>query len=126
MRRRALALAVAGALLAAGCTLGPDYARPPVDAPAAFRFAPKEAADTAGLAWWKLFGDPVLDALIDEALAHNRNVQVAVANVDQAAAVFTQVRSPLFPQLGYGVAGARERVSEAGRDPAVARLVDNP
>jgi multidrug efflux system outer membrane protein len=126
MRRRPLALAVAGALLAAGCTLGPDYARPPVDAPASFRFAPKEVADTAGLAWWKQFGDPVLDALIDEALARNRNVQVAVANVDQAAAVFTQVRSPLFPQLGYGAAGARERVSEAGRDPAVARLVDNP
>ncbi len=124
MRRRALALA--GALLAGGCTLGPDYVRPPVDAPAAFRFAPKEQADTANLAWWTRFGDPVLDALIDEALANNRNVQVAVANVDQAAGVFTQVRSPLFPQLGYGASAARERASEAGRSPLVNDLVANP
>ena len=124
MRRRAVALA--GALLAGGCTLGPDYVRPPVDAPAAFRFAPKEQADTANLAWWTRFGDPVLDALIDEALANNRNVQVAVANVDQAAGVFTQVRSPLFPQLGYGASAARERASEAGRSPLVNDLVANP
>ena len=124
MRRRALALA--GALLAGGCTLGPDYVRPPVDAPVAFRFAPKEQADTANLAWWTRFGDPVLDALIDEALANNRNVQVAVANVDQAAGVFTQVRSPLFPQLGYGASAARERASEAGRSPLVNDLVANP
>ncbi len=124
MRARALALACSA--LVAGCMVGPDYTRPAVDAPAAFRYAPKEQADTANLAWWKQFGDPVLDALIDEALANNRNVRIAVANVEQAAAVFTQARSPLFPQLGYGASATRARSSEAGRDPAVARLITNP
>jgi len=124
MRARALALACSA--LVAGCMVGPDYSRPAVDAPAAFPFAPKEQADAADTAWWKQFGDPVLDALIDEALANNRNVKVAVANVDQASAVFTQVRSPLFPQLGYGASGARARSSEAGRSPLVSDLVANP
>ena len=50
---RRIACAAIAALLA-GCTLGPDYARPPVEAPAAFRFEPAAAADTADTAWWKL------------------------------------------------------------------------
>ncbi len=76
---RTLALAVLAAL--AGCTLGPDYARPAVDAPAAFLYEPKDAAQAADTAWWKAFGDPVLDALIAEALAANRNVKIAAASV---------------------------------------------
>ncbi len=98
----------------AGCTLGPDYARPPVDAPAAFRFEPKEVAETADTAWWKQFGDPVLDDLIDAALANNLNVKVAAANVEQALAVITQTRSALFPQVGYTGSAGRARVPETG------------
>ena len=78
-----------------------------MDAPAAFRFEPKDVADTANTAWWKQFGDPVLDQLIDAALANNLNVRVAAANVEQAAAIFTQTRSGLFPQVGYSGAGER-------------------
>jgi len=51
--------------LLAGCTLGPDYARPPVDAPATWRAPHADAADLANTDWWKAFGDPDLDALID-------------------------------------------------------------
>ena len=69
MHARALALAAIAAALLAGCMMGPDYVRPTVDAPAAFRFEPKDVADTANTAWWKQFGDPVLDQLIDTALA---------------------------------------------------------
>jgi multidrug efflux system outer membrane protein len=123
--RRLLLACVAGAL-AAGCTLGPDYARPPVDAPAAFRFAAKDAADTANTEWWKQFGDPVLDALIAQALAANLNVKVAAANVEQAAAVLTQARAPLFPQVGYGGLAERERTPQASFPPEVAAFFPNP
>ncbi|MEO8675562.1 MAG: efflux transporter outer membrane subunit, partial [Casimicrobiaceae bacterium] len=114
------------ALALAGCTMGPDYRRPAVLAPDAFRFAAKEAADSANLEWWKQFGDPVLDALIAEALANNRNIKVAVANVEQAAGVFTQTRSQWFPQTGYGLTGARARSSEAGATPILERTIPNP
>ena len=98
--------------------MGPDYARPKVDAPAAFRFEPAAVADTANTAWWKQFGDPVLDQLIDTALANNLNVKIAAANVEQALAVITQTRSALFPQVGYSAqrrAGARSRNRRSSR-----------
>ena len=115
----AAAAAAAGAL--AGCTLGPDYKRPEVAAPAAFQYEPKDAAATADTLWWRQFQDAVLDQLIDEALQHNTNVQIAAANVEQAAAVLTQTRSQLFPQVGYGAGAQRERSVE----PAFAALIPN-
>jgi len=116
----------AAAALLAACTIGPDYVRPAVDAPAAFRFEVKEAAETAGTEWWKEFGDPVLDGLIAEALVNNLNLKVAVANVEQAGGVFTQTRSQLFPQVGYSASGERSRATEAGANAALSRLIPNP
>ena len=101
-------------LALAGWTMGPDYVRPKVDSPAAFRFEPKAVAETANTTWWKQFGDPVLDQLIDTALANNLNVKIAAANVEQALAVITQTRSALFPQVGYSANGERVRVPETG------------
>ena len=78
----------------AACMLGPNYQRPPVELPAAYRYEVAEARDTANTAWWQQFQDPVLDGLIAEALANNMNVQIAAANVEQAAAVLTQAGHP--------------------------------
>jgi multidrug efflux system outer membrane protein len=109
-----------------GCVVGPDYTRPAIDAPKAFIYEPKDAADTANTQWWKQFNDPVLDSLITEALAHNLNVKVAVANVEQAAGVLTQTRSALFPQVGYDGSAGRARSTEAGGTPVLAGLIPNP
>ena len=116
-------VAIAAGLLT-GCMVGPDYERPAVDAPAAFQYEPKAATDTANTQWWKQFNDPVLDALIVEALAHNLNVKVAAANVEQAAALFTQSRSELFPQIGYGLTGQRTETG-AGGSSRVSAVVPN-
>jgi len=113
-RRRLLVVAAIAAVLLAGCTMGPDYVRPPVDAPSSFLYEPKEAAETADTEWWKQFRDPVLDGLIAEALVNNLNVKIAAANVEQALAVITQTRSALFPQVGYSASGEKVRVPEAG------------
>ncbi len=106
--------------------VGPDYQRPTVDAPKAFMYESKAAADTANTEFWKQFDDPVLDALIAEALAHNLNVKVAAANVEQAAGVLTQTNSSLYPQVGYQGIGGRARATEAGVNPEFASLVPNP
>jgi outer membrane protein, multidrug efflux system len=124
MARRIALLLVAATL--AGCMTGPDYVKPPVDAPAAFIYEPKDAADTANTAWWKQFNDPVLDALIAEALANNQNVKVAAANVEQAAGVLTQTRSGLFPQLGYNGTAGRGRTTESTQTPALTAGIPNP
>jgi multidrug efflux system outer membrane protein len=123
--RRLLAAALATSL-AAGCVVGPDYRRPVVETPAAYIYEPKDAAETANTAWWRQFNDPVLDTLIAEALAHNLNVKVAAANVDQAAGVLTQTRSQFYPQVGYDAPAGRARATEAGATPELARLIPNP
>jgi len=105
--------------------MGPDYVRPKVDAPAAFRFEPGEAAQTADLEWWKRYEDPVLDALIAEALAANWNVKIAAANVEAAGAIVTQARAPMFPQVGYTANAGRVRFSENGGT-TVDSYVTNP
>ena len=95
------AWAAFAACLMSGCMVGPDYTRPAVETPNTFIYATKNAADTANTTWWTQFNDPVLDGYIGEALSHNLNLKVAVANVEQAAGVLTQTRSGLFPQIGW-------------------------
>jgi multidrug efflux system outer membrane protein len=109
--RRPLAL-VAAAVCVSGCMVGPDYRRPPVDAPASFAGMPADAAAAADTEWWKQFGDPLLDRLIAEALAGNKDLRIAAARVEQAAGVLVQARSPLFPQINYQAGAGRYRFSE--------------
>jgi outer membrane protein, multidrug efflux system len=123
--RRSFICALVGAL-AAGCAVGPDYVKPKVAAPDAYRFAEKETAETAATEWWKQFGDPVLDQLIAEALSNNKNAKIAAANVEQAAGVLTQTRSALFPQLSYSASGTRQRSSERAGIPIPERFIQNP
>ena len=89
-------------LAVAGCTVGPDYARPVVDAPAAWRIDYPKAAEVANTKWWEQFGDPVLNDLIETALRENRDVRIAAARVDQFVGALVATRSQLYPQIGYG------------------------
>ncbi|HJV66935.1 MAG TPA: efflux transporter outer membrane subunit [Geomonas sp.] len=122
MRRLMILAAVLGL---SGCMMGPNYHRPAVDTPQSFRFGDQEAQDTANTQWWKGFQDPVLDNLIAEALANNKNVQIAAANIEQAEGVLTQTRAPLFPQVSYGASALRTRASEKNAVP-VSSGVSNP
>jgi multidrug efflux system outer membrane protein len=108
-----------------GCLVGPDYSRPEVEIPKNFRYEIAEAQNTADTQWWKQFNDPVLDELIATALANNKTVQIAAANVEQAAGVLGQSRSELFPQVGYGAGAARQRFSE-NLDTAPVSGIPNP
>ena len=108
-----------------GCQVGPDYRRPVLEVPQSFRYEEKYARDTVNSAWWREFQDPVLDSLIGEALANNKSVKIAAANIEQAAGVLTQIRAPLFPQVSYGGSAAREAVSERNAIP-IPPGVSNP
>jgi multidrug efflux system outer membrane protein len=110
-------LVAVAALALAGCTVGPDYARPGVDSPAAWRIEYPKAADVANTKWWEQFGDPVLNDLIDTALKENRDVRIAAARVDQFAGALQSTRSQLYPQIGYGGDASRTRASRLGFPP---------
>jgi outer membrane protein, multidrug efflux system len=103
------------ALALASCTLGPDYRRPPIDAPQAFRFQVRDAHDTANTAWWEQFGDPTLDRLIGVALADNLDVKTAAARIDEFLGQYMSTRSLMLPQVGASLYGQRQRLPETQR-----------
>ncbi|MGA2748038.1 MAG: efflux transporter outer membrane subunit [Verrucomicrobiota bacterium] len=98
------------ALWIIGCAVGPDYKRPAVTPPPAFREAENAATNSMGdLPWWRLFEDPALQGLIQTALTNNYDLRTAVARVEEARAVLAQNRSVFFPQVTYqaGVGAGR-------------------
>jgi NodT family efflux transporter outer membrane factor (OMF) lipoprotein len=95
---------VALALALAACAVGPDYVRPAVPLPAAFREAqdwqPAQPADGAPHGpWWKAYQDPDLDHLQDEAARTNQDVAIADAHYRQAIASVDQTRAGFFPTV---------------------------
>lgn len=108
-------LPVTAALILSSCAVGPDYQRPEVYVPHAYRTIGGEETDVQNwldVCWWKEYGSTTLDQLVSSALANNRNLQQTMANVERAAAALTIARSDLFPQLNYSGEAARQRASE--------------
>jgi multidrug efflux system outer membrane protein len=94
------------------CMVGPDYHRPDVPVPSAWRMSTTEAGEITNVAWWEQFQDPVLTNLVRTALENNKDLAIATANVDQAAAQYGIARSAQFPQVNANASAARDRVSE--------------
>lgn len=115
MRTRLLATFLA--VFLAGCTVGPDYQRPTVQSPNAWRIDYPKATEVANTKWWEQFGDPVLNELVETALRENLDIQVAAARIDQFIGALTSTRSQLFPQIGYGADASRVRASAVGQPP---------
>jgi len=114
---RTLATMVAVTALVAGCAVGPDYARPQIDAPAKWRIDFPQAADLANTRWWEQFGDPVLNRLIEEALRGNLDLLSAAARVDRFIGALTTTRAQFYPQVGYSLDAGRSRASRVGSPP---------
>jgi multidrug efflux system outer membrane protein len=105
-------LSLSGAIIVSGCVQGPNYSKPEVEIPSAYRFADFSAEAAPQVAWWNEYRDPYLDSLVREALANNRDLRFASARVDEYAAILAGTRSQGFPQVGYGLSGNRSRASE--------------
>ena len=56
--------------------VGPDYSRPSVDIPTAWRVSDKDAKQLANLTWWETFNDPVLNQLVTDALHENKDLLI--------------------------------------------------
>jgi multidrug efflux system outer membrane protein len=100
-----------------GCRVGPNY-RPPL-APLAPSFTGAETAAPAteqqAIAysdWWKVFHDPELNILEQQADAANRDIKIAIAHVDEAIALSGSARSFLFPQISAQPQVSRTREAQ--------------
>jgi multidrug efflux system outer membrane protein len=96
--------------------LGPDYTRPTVATPEAWRneVSATERASLANLSWWDLFADEELRGFVKAALEANDDLRIAVARVDQARARLGVARADQFPQVDGNGRYSRERFSEEG------------
>ena len=101
-------LTVIFALACAACT--PRFYPPKVDVPDDYLYGEGFPRDTAALAsdWWRLFGDTVLDNLVQRALENNRDVAVAASRVEEARQNLGVVRAQFLPQVGIGVTAEGE------------------
>jgi NodT family efflux transporter outer membrane factor (OMF) lipoprotein len=115
-----LLLAGASALALAACTtVGPDYkapsptaAEPSAAAPFIGAASPAFTGDEPPGRWWSLFRDPVLDGLIEQALAANTDLRVAAANLAQARAVLRETRAGRLPTTS--ISGGATYANEPG------------
>src|SRR3984885_4442588 len=97
------------ALLIVGCTVGPNYKRPAVDAPGSYRqtlapdIAPASSAPSiADEQWSTIFQDSTLQHLVQEALANNLDLRIAAQRVLEAQAQLGVTRSQQFPTVNGG------------------------
>ena len=109
--RRAITFTAA---LLAGCTVGPDYRPPATPTPGQFA----EAVDRSGLAdarlaaWWRTFGDPELEKLVNQAVAQNLDVQTAAARIREARAREIVAGASSGPRVDAQSSATRQRISE--------------
>ncbi len=110
-----LAALLAPALLAA-CTVGPDYVRPAVESPAAYKERGNwKQAEPRDLElrgkWWEVFKDPLLNSLQEQVDVSNQNLAKAEAQYRQALALLQSARAGYYPSVTGGVSNTRSRSS---------------
>ena len=104
-RPRPLIAVILVSSLIGGCTVGPNYHRPVVQTPIAFRDlreapqAQAQAASYADLPWWQVFQDPQLQELIRTALKQNYDLQLATQRITASRAQLAITRSNQLPQV---------------------------
>lgn len=118
-----VSLTVTILLLLSGCTVGPNYKRPAVSVPDAYRSAPTltspPAEDFAEMQWWTVFQDPVLQSLIKEALTNNYDIRIAANRVVQARDQLGITRANQLPSLSGFAEVNYQRVPPVRSDPTI-------
>ena len=118
MIKRSTPIALAAATLLAGCSFIPTYERPAAPVPDTYATAPAALGAASGPAatapWQDYFADPRLRQLIEAALANNRDLRVAVLNIEQARATFQVRRADMYPSIGLAANASRSPASGSG------------
>ena len=81
--------AIVFAAILAGCAKLPIYQKPAAELPTTWKDVPAQGAPATGERWWTVYRDPVLEKLVDEGLARNRDLAIAAARIDEARALLT-------------------------------------
>lgn len=126
MRFNHLPTVLAVSLALTGCAIGPDYARPTLDTPAAFKQMQgwTQAAPADALArgeWWKLYEDADLNSLVERLNVSNQNLAASEAQYRQARALVRGARAAFYPKLSGSTGVSR---GSQGADEGVSKTYD--
>jgi NodT family efflux transporter outer membrane factor (OMF) lipoprotein len=113
---------VTGIVLIAGCTLGPDYKSPDDATPGSwFSARPKQpetpsrtVSEPIDPAWWQLFGDPQLTALVQRVAGANLDVRLAAIRIEESRAERGVVAAAQFPTIEGNASYVRQQASNRG------------
>lgn len=110
---------IALALSLAGCAVGPDYQAPDPQMPGSYHQMDRQQASKTGSAvintrWWQTFNDPMLNALIDEAIGGNLTLQQAVLRIAGARQQLAQARGGLLPSVNGSAKVNRQQLGLKG------------
>jgi multidrug efflux system outer membrane protein len=94
------------------CAMGPDYKRPKLPAPESFRMTETEGASIANLPWWQLLRDDELQNLVRIALEENKDLQQAVASVEEFQARLSSARFDYIPQASVSANAPLARLNK--------------
>lgn len=122
-------LGIAAALMLGGCATG-DVSRSPVQPDWRMTAMPVLAASATAVRsaelniarWWLVFGDPLLERLMDEALARNEDLESAVARVREAQAALAIAGAAQSPTLDFGAKARTSRDTTVGARPVPASV----
>jgi NodT family efflux transporter outer membrane factor (OMF) lipoprotein len=114
MRRDHLRITLLAPLLLAACSVGPNYVRPNVEEPAAFKeVAGWKQADPNDHElrgkWWEIYNDPLLSNLEEQVSISNQNLAQAEAQFRQARALVQSARAGYFPSVAASASATRSR-----------------
>ncbi|MGN6277565.1 MAG: efflux transporter outer membrane subunit [Sphingomonas sp.] len=125
MRFRSLTAALVAATALAGCTVGPNFERPAAPSTSAYtsphdampKPAPGPGATLGagpGLAWWTAFDSPQMNALVDQAIAHNASLEASNATLAAAREQVAAARGKELPQVDANAGAHHEEANLAG------------
>jgi outer membrane protein, multidrug efflux system len=117
MNNKTLFLNVFLTALLGGCAAGPAYERPVSELPDTWQAAPAQGQAIPGDRWWTLYGDATLDRLVTEALAHNQDLALATARLDEARALARVADAERIPSVDAGFQRDRTRISGVSATP---------
>ena len=115
------------ALLASGCTMGPNFTPPPPPTAVDYRARTTEADTPSRNApdaqelqlgrnlkgdWWNLFASPAMDQIVSDALTHNRTLQASVATLAQAQEAVAAVAGTRLPQVSANAGSGRQKYGD--------------
>jgi len=107
MKKLLLVIPIILVVFLTSCSVGPDFEKPQVDTLQVYRFDTLKVDSIANIEWWDLFSDPTIDSLVVIALEQNKDLNIAVARIEEARAGLTYTGADRYPKLDISAGASR-------------------